>query len=87
MSLKDALGNPVCRGWAIQVDAMRGSADIRRVFVLGLNKTGKQALILGSSLTNPDEVEAAVEEYDLGNDEVPTYTKTQTRLVMTGDRL
>ena len=43
--LKDAIGNPIKRGWALQIDARRGTP------------------------------------------EVPTYNKTPTRIVMTGERL
>jgi hypothetical protein len=92
MSLKDAIGNPICRGWALQVDANRGSTTVTQVFVLGLNRTGKQALVLGHpwyfQLDVPlDQTEDAVRAFDEGDESVPTYCKTPTRIVMTGDRL
>ena len=94
--LKDAIGNPIKRGWALQIDARRGAAGVKQVFVLGVSKSGNSVIVLGKQNYwakgadfdyAKDNIGLAVEEYDSGTPEVPTYNKTPTRIVMTGERL
>lgn len=78
--LLDAIGQPIVMGWAAKIEPSRGSVNARKVYVVGTK--GSKAIVLGNAwgsvhYTNEDLLKA----YNNGED-VPTFTKVSTRIVM-----
>lgn len=80
--MKDAIGQEITEGWAIQCDARRGSSRINKVYVVGT--VGKSVEVLGEYTWATPNINTTLDmlEARRNGDEVPTYKKVPSRIVM-----
>ena len=81
--LVDALKVPIENGWCAQVDNGRGSVKVERRFIIGTK--GTKVILLGSawSCGSDNKYLDLVNAWkqDPSNPDLPTYTKTPTRII------
>jgi hypothetical protein len=82
-TLVDALEVPIENGWCAQVDDSRGSVMVRRRYIVGTK--GTKVILLGSAWfygSDNDYLDLVnAWKQDPSNPDLPTYTKTTTRII------